>query len=197
MGAGPARAGLPQSRLGGYNEQQWMKRRWACPSQPSGAAFTDVTTLAAAVEGAATALGLADSCGNTGAAAGGFISWRAKSRNTQAAGCPYLTCRLSMGAKLPARPRLRYWCLAGVLQRDFKHLAVDMFLTEEEGRKVLRVDCHFGRRKALASIRTCISHVQVRTISSGRRCAAAAAATAVAALLPVAVCHSMCLAPST
>ena len=52
---------------------------------------------------------------------------------------------------------------AGTLQRDFKHLAVDMFLTEEEGQKVLRVDCHFGRRKALASIRTCTSHVQVRT----------------------------------
>lgn len=50
---------------------------------------------------------------------------------------------------------------AGTLQRDFKHLAVDMFLTEEEGQKVLKVDCHFGKRKALASIRTCTSHVQV------------------------------------
>ncbi|KAL4448059.1 hypothetical protein ABPG75_005278 [Micractinium tetrahymenae] len=48
----------------------------------------------------------------------------------------------------------------GTLQRDFKHLAVDMFLTEEEGQKVLKVDCHFGKRKALASIRTCTSHVQ-------------------------------------
>lgn len=48
-----------------------------------------------------------------------------------------------------------------MLQRDFKHLAVDMFLTEEEGQKVLKVDCHFGKRKALASIRTCTSHVQV------------------------------------
>ena len=52
---------------------------------------------------------------------------------------------------------------AGTLQRDFKHLAVDMFLTEEEGQKVLRVDCHFGKRKALASIRTCTSHVQVHS----------------------------------
>lgn len=50
---------------------------------------------------------------------------------------------------------------AGTLQRDFKHLAVDMFLAEEEGQKVLKVDCHFGKRKALASIRTCTSHVQV------------------------------------
>ncbi|KAG7675289.1 hypothetical protein Ndes2526B_g08158 [Nannochloris sp. 'desiccata'] len=47
----------------------------------------------------------------------------------------------------------------GTLQRDFKHLAVDMYLFEEEGEKKLRVDCHFGRRKALASIRTCTSHV--------------------------------------
>ena len=47
----------------------------------------------------------------------------------------------------------------GTLQRDFKHLAVDMFLFEEDGKK-LKVDCHFGRRKRLASIRTVISHVQ-------------------------------------
>lgn len=49
---------------------------------------------------------------------------------------------------------------AGTLQRDFKHLAVDMYLTEVDGAKALLVDCHFGRRKALASIRTCTSHVQ-------------------------------------
>ncbi|KAL6776491.1 RPL9 [Auxenochlorella protothecoides x Auxenochlorella symbiontica] len=48
----------------------------------------------------------------------------------------------------------------GVLKKDFKHLAVDMFLTEEDGQKVLKVDNHFGKRKSLASIRTCISHVQ-------------------------------------
>lgn len=62
-------------------------------------------------------------------------------------------------APLPAHPLP---LPAGVLQRDFKHLAVDMFLTEEEGQKVLKVDCHFGKRKALASIRTCTSHVQVK-----------------------------------
>ena len=49
---------------------------------------------------------------------------------------------------------------AGVLTRDFKHLAVDMYLVEVDGDKKLQVDCHFGRRKALASIRTCTSHVQ-------------------------------------
>lgn len=63
----------------------------------------------------------------------------------------------------PSHPLLR----AGTLQRDFKHLAVDMFLTEEEGKKVLKVDCHFGKRKSLASIRTCISHVQVSCQQGG------------------------------
>jgi large subunit ribosomal protein L9e len=48
----------------------------------------------------------------------------------------------------------------GTLSRDFKHLSVDMFLIEEEGAKKLRVECHFGKRKRLASIRTVCSHVQ-------------------------------------
>ncbi|GAB4824001.1 hypothetical protein N2152v2_011047 [Parachlorella kessleri] len=48
----------------------------------------------------------------------------------------------------------------GTLTRDFKHLAVDMFLSEEEGVKKLNVDCHFGKRKSLAAIRTATSHVQ-------------------------------------
>lgn len=62
--------------------------------------------------------------------------------------------------------------LTGTLTRDFKHLAVDMYKTHdqvenEEGELVegplkLRVDCHFGKRKRLAAIRTCTSHVQVR-----------------------------------
>ncbi|PNH02477.1 60S ribosomal protein L9 [Tetrabaena socialis] len=48
----------------------------------------------------------------------------------------------------------------GTLSRDFKHLAVDMFLTELDGEKVLQVDCHFGKKKRLASIRTVCSHVK-------------------------------------
>jgi len=47
----------------------------------------------------------------------------------------------------------------GVLTRDFKHLSVDMYLVEEEGQKKLKVDCHFGKKKKLASIRTACSHV--------------------------------------
>ena len=39
-----------------------------------------------------------------------------------------------------------------------------MFLTEEEGVKKLNVDCHFGKRKSLAAIRTATSHVQVRLV---------------------------------
>lgn len=50
---------------------------------------------------------------------------------------------------------------AGSLTRDFKHLAVDMFILEEDGQKKLKVEAHFGKRKALASIRTCCSHVVV------------------------------------
>ncbi len=64
-------------------------------------------------------------------------------------------------------------CLpTGTLTRDFKHLAVDMYKTHDqvendegemvEGPLKLRVDCHFGKRKRLAAIRTCTSHVQVR-----------------------------------
>lgn len=48
----------------------------------------------------------------------------------------------------------------GVLTKDFRHIAVDMFLTEVEGVKTLNVDAHFAKRKQLASIRTVISHVQ-------------------------------------
>ena len=56
------------------------------------------------------------------------------------------------------------------MTRDFKHLAVDMYLKqvvpkgeEDETKTELRliVDCHFGKRKRLAAIRTCCSHVQV------------------------------------
>ena len=84
-------------------------------------------------------------------------------------------------ALLPDRPSEGHYCLiildycclplcsvddlcsvawTGVLTRNFKHLAVDMFLTEEEGEKMLKVDCHFGKRKSLAAIRTCCSHVE-------------------------------------
>jgi large subunit ribosomal protein L9e len=46
------------------------------------------------------------------------------------------------------------------LTGDFKHISVDMYLTEVEGAKALKVDYHSGRRKGLASLRTVISHVQ-------------------------------------
>jgi hypothetical protein len=48
----------------------------------------------------------------------------------------------------------------GELSRDFKHLSIDMFMGEEDGKKILKVDCHFAKRKRLASIRTVCSHVK-------------------------------------
>ena len=56
----------------------------------------------------------------------------------------------------------------GSLVRDFRHLAVDMFLEEQAANEetgapaqtVLRVECHFGKKKRLAAIRTACSHVQ-------------------------------------
>lgn len=48
----------------------------------------------------------------------------------------------------------------GTLTKDFKHLAVDVFLSEVDGKKTLHVDCHFGKKKNLSTIRTCISHVK-------------------------------------
>ena len=53
-------------------------------------------------------------------------------------------------------------CAAGSLTRDFKHLAVDMYLIEEDGKQKLKVDAHFSKRKQLAAIRTTCSHVQVQ-----------------------------------
>ena len=51
---------------------------------------------------------------------------------------------------------------AGELKRDFKHLAVDMYvITDEEGQKLLKVDAHFGKRKTLAVLRTTTTHVEV------------------------------------
>ncbi|KAK2077447.1 60S ribosomal protein L9 [Prototheca wickerhamii] len=49
----------------------------------------------------------------------------------------------------------------GTLSREFKHLSLDIFLEAgKNGGKQLRVESHFGKRKNLASIRTCVSHVQ-------------------------------------
>ncbi|CAN8290223.1 unnamed protein product [Cochlearia groenlandica] len=49
----------------------------------------------------------------------------------------------------------------GKLVRDFKHLNLDFQLIKEEetGKKKLKIDSWFGSRKASASIRTALSHV--------------------------------------
>ena len=49
---------------------------------------------------------------------------------------------------------------AGQLTRDFKHTRLDFAIVEEDGVKKLRVDCHLGKRKSLAVMRTVTSHIQ-------------------------------------
>jgi large subunit ribosomal protein L9e len=41
----------------------------------------------------------------------------------------------------------------GKLHRSFKHLAVDIQLTEVDGGKVLKVDLWFGNREVIAAVR--------------------------------------------
>eukprot|EP00798_Chlamydomonas_sp_ICE-L_P031227 gene31227-6377_t len=49
----------------------------------------------------------------------------------------------------------------GTLSKDFKHLAVDMYLYENKaGKKCFKVEAHFSKRKQLACIRTVVSHVR-------------------------------------
>ena len=85
-------------------------------------------------------------------------------------------------------PCLRCRPFAGVLVREFKHLAVDMYIIEEEGAKKLQVEAHFGKRKALASIRTVCSHITV-----GPRSCHSAVADNEHSLRDVWSCKSMCL----
>lgn len=49
----------------------------------------------------------------------------------------------------------------GTLTRNFKHLNLDFQLTkDEDGKRKLKIDSWFGKRKTTAAIRTAISHVQ-------------------------------------
>nr|XP_043610887.1 60S ribosomal protein L9-like [Erigeron canadensis] len=48
----------------------------------------------------------------------------------------------------------------GTLTRNFKHLNLDfMLITDEDGKRKLKVDAWFGSRKTTAAIRTALSHV--------------------------------------
>lgn len=47
----------------------------------------------------------------------------------------------------------------GKLEKDFKHLSVDMFLYEDDGKQALKVEVWAGTRKVLSSVRTVCSHV--------------------------------------
>lgn len=49
----------------------------------------------------------------------------------------------------------------GTLRRNFKHLNLDFqLITDEDGKKKLKVDAWFGSRKTTAAIRTALSHVE-------------------------------------
>ncbi|KAI5655526.1 hypothetical protein M9H77_32713 [Catharanthus roseus] len=49
----------------------------------------------------------------------------------------------------------------GVLTRDFKHLNLDFdLITDENGKKKLKIESWFGSRKTTAAIRTALSHVE-------------------------------------
>ncbi|KAL9240239.1 hypothetical protein vseg_014483 [Gypsophila vaccaria] len=49
----------------------------------------------------------------------------------------------------------------GKLVRNFKHLNLDFELTTtQEGKKILKIDSWFSKRKTTAAIRTAISHIQ-------------------------------------
>ncbi|KAI4307006.1 hypothetical protein L6164_030241 [Bauhinia variegata] len=49
----------------------------------------------------------------------------------------------------------------GKLVRDFKHLNLDFqLITDEDGKRKLKIDAWFGSRKTSAAIRTALSHVE-------------------------------------
>ena len=99
-------------------------------------------------------------------------AWAAWERHPQGEGCGQGAWRLRLIGRpqsplpLPAHPLslslsapLSPSPSTGTLSRDFKHLAVDMFLTTDDseaggGAKVMRVEMAFGKRKQLAAIRT-------------------------------------------
>jgi hypothetical protein len=64
-------------------------------------------------------------------------------------GTPPLSFSLSQGIEIEVKGRrVRVKGPRGSLHRDFRHLAVDMFLTEEEGEKILKVGRgRFGSRR--------------------------------------------------
>jgi large subunit ribosomal protein L9e len=60
----------------------------------------------------------------------------------------------------------------GKLVRDFKHLNLDFdLITDENGKKKLKIDAWFGSRKTSAAIRTALSHVEnlIRGVTKGFR----------------------------
>mmetsp|Transcript_32555 Transcript_32555/g.72414 ORF Transcript_32555/g.72414 Transcript_32555/m.72414 type:complete len:191 (-) Transcript_32555:64-636(-) len=48
----------------------------------------------------------------------------------------------------------------GSLQKSFKHLSLDLTMTEIDGGKKIKVDLWFGNRETIAAIRTICSHIE-------------------------------------
>jgi large subunit ribosomal protein L9e len=48
----------------------------------------------------------------------------------------------------------------GALDREFKHMSLDMTIVEADGKKSLKVDIWFGNRENVASLRTVTSHIE-------------------------------------
>ncbi|KAK2444696.1 60S ribosomal protein L9 [Trifolium repens] len=60
----------------------------------------------------------------------------------------------------------------GKLVRDFKHLNLDFdLITDENGKKKLKIDAWFASRKTSAAIRTALSHIEnlIRGVTKGFR----------------------------
>jgi large subunit ribosomal protein L9e len=48
----------------------------------------------------------------------------------------------------------------GTLDREFKHMSLDMTIVEVDGAKSLKVDIWFGNRENVAALRTVTSHIE-------------------------------------
>ncbi|CAG9463815.1 unnamed protein product [Pedinophyceae sp. YPF-701] len=48
----------------------------------------------------------------------------------------------------------------GELHKELKHMAVDIFVTEKDGKPIVKVAKHFGTSKQVSSIRTACSHIK-------------------------------------
>ncbi|KAF5460451.1 hypothetical protein F2P56_020315 [Juglans regia] len=72
-----------------------------------------------------------------------------------------LSCPIPEGVKIKVKAKLiEVEGPRGKLTRNFKHLNLDFqLITDDEGKRKLKVEAWFGSRKTSAAIRTALSHV--------------------------------------